>query len=62
MKLFSRSEEEPQVAVALPPELAAEVAGLVAKDRLIDAIKLVRRRTGLGIVPAKRAIDKIAQP
>src|SRR5436305_10643458 len=40
-------------------DLAAEIAPLVAARKKIDAIKLVRQRTGVGLKDAKTYVDAI---
>lgn len=45
------------MAVLLPEPLGAEVDVLVAQGREVDAIRLVRRRTDLGLLPAHRAVQ-----
>jgi large subunit ribosomal protein L7/L12 len=41
------------------PSWMAEVRALVARDSKIEAIKLYRERTGLGLKEAKDAIDAL---
>lgn len=53
------SGEEQDVAVLLPEPLASEVTDLLGRGERIEAVKLVRRRTGLTILPAVRAVDAI---
>lgn len=57
MKFFSRrsSKPEPQ-PVLLPEQLGAKVDALLAEDRLIEAVKLVRQQTELDLVTATRAV------
>ncbi len=51
---------EPQVAVLLPEPLAGQVRTLLADGRQIEAVRLIRRRTGLPLLPAVRAVDALA--
>lgn len=50
----------PEVAVVLPEPLAGDVRRLVADDRRVEAVRLTRQRTGLGLVLAVRAVDATA--
>jgi hypothetical protein len=43
----------------LPPDLAAEVRALLAQDDKIEAIKLVRAATGLGLAEAKEMVERM---
>ncbi|HEV2817949.1 MAG TPA: ribosomal protein L7/L12 [Allosphingosinicella sp.] len=43
----------------LPPDLAAEVRALLAQNRKIDAIKLVREATNLGLGEAKDMVERM---
>jgi large subunit ribosomal protein L7/L12 len=43
----------------LPPDLAAEVHALLAQDRKIEAIKLVRQATHLGLREAKEMVERM---
>jgi len=43
----------------LPEELAAEVRALLAADRKIEAIKLVRQATSLGLGEAKEMVERM---
>jgi len=45
--------------VVLPEPLAAEVRRLLAGGERIEAVKLTRRRTGLNLLPAVRAVDAL---
>jgi len=42
-----------------PPELAAEVRALLAAGSKIEAIKLVRAATGLGLAEAKDMVERM---
>lgn len=46
------------VRAALPPNVASEIDRLVAGNQQINAIKLVRERTGLGLRESKLVIDE----
>lgn len=46
---------------AHPPELPAEVHRLVAEGKQIEAIRLVRECTGIGLKEAKEQVDEIAR-
>lgn len=54
-----RRRAEPDVVVVLPEPLAAEVGRLLAGGERIEAVKLTRRRTGLNLLPAVRAVDAL---
>jgi ribosomal protein L7/L12 len=58
MAWFTRSKttRPDMVAVLLPEPLASEVDELLRKDEEIKAIRLVRERTGLGLLPAHNAV------
>ena len=43
--------------VILPEPLASQVRQLVAQGKRVDAVRLVRHRTGLGLLPAVLAVD-----
>jgi len=43
----------------LPADLAAEVRALLAEDRKIEAIKLVRQATSLGLAEAKEMVERM---
>jgi hypothetical protein len=43
----------------VPPELAAEVRALLAEDRKIEAIKIVRAATNLGLAEAKEMVERM---
>jgi hypothetical protein len=43
----------------LPPDLAAEVRALLDQDREIEAIKLVRAATDLGLAEAKELVERM---
>lgn len=49
--------EAPRAPVSLSPAVAAEIDALVAADHKIQAIKLYREHTGLGLKDSKLAID-----
>jgi len=44
----------------LPEELNQQVRGLIAQKKTIEAIKLVREKTGLGLKEAKDIVDNLA--
>ena len=43
----------------LPPDLAAEARALLAQGDKIEAIKLVRAATGLGLAEAKQLVERM---
>ncbi len=43
----------------LPPELEAEVRGVLSTGNKIEAIKLVRAATGLGLHEAKELVERM---
>jgi len=45
------------VPVLLPEPLGSEVDALLARDERIGAVRLVRERTGLGLLPAHLAVE-----
>jgi hypothetical protein len=47
------------VAVILPEPLAGEVQAMLADDRYVPAVKLVRDRTALNLLPAVLAVNRI---
>jgi hypothetical protein len=53
-----RFDDDP-VAVGLPEPLASEVRALLAADRYVEAVRRVRQRTHLGLLPAVRAVDAV---
>ncbi len=44
----------------VPAELQSRIRALAAADQRIQAIKLLRQATGLGLLDAKNAVDAIA--
>jgi len=52
-----KPSELPQTSAADLDQLALEVAPLIARQRKIDAIKLVRERTGWGLKEAKDWVE-----
>jgi large subunit ribosomal protein L7/L12 len=48
------------VSTAVPAELQSRIRTLAAADQRIQAIKLLREATGLGLLDAKNAVDAIA--
>ena len=51
--------DDPPMPVILPEELADDVRPLLAEGDRIEAVRLVRQRTGLGIRPAVLAVDAL---
>ena len=49
--------EPDMVAVLLPEPLDSEVDELLSQDEEVKAIRLVRERTGLGLLPARNAVE-----
>ncbi len=47
------------VAVVLPEPLATDVRGLLGSDRYVDAVRLVRQRTHLNLMPAVLAVNAV---
>lgn len=47
---------EELVAVLLPEELGSEVDQLLGAGRFVEAVRLVRRRTDLNLLPATLAV------
>lgn len=47
------------VAAGIPLDTEARALGLLAEDKAIPAIKLVREETGLGLKEAKRYVDRL---
>jgi hypothetical protein len=58
MSWFRRSKtaRPDLVPVLLPEPLASEVDDLLRQDEEVKAIRLVRQRTGLGLLPAHNAV------
>ncbi len=61
--MFKRFFVDPEdmMAVDLPEPLAKEVRALSEAGDTVGAVRLVRQRTGLDLLPAHRAVQKIAQ-
>jgi hypothetical protein len=53
-----RFDRDP-VAVVLPEPLATDVRGLLVRDRYVDAVRLVRQRTHLNLMPAVLAVNAV---
>jgi hypothetical protein len=53
-----RFDRDP-VAVILPEPLASEVATLLAADQYVEAVRRVRQRTHLGLLPAVLAVNAV---
>lgn len=51
-----RGQSEPLTAVLLPEPLRTRVVGAARQDGEVAAVRLVRERTGLGILPAVLAV------
>ena len=51
--------DDPLMPVILPDALADEVRPLLAQGERVEAVRLVRQRTGLGIFPAVLAVDAL---
>lgn len=51
-------DREP-VAVLLPEPLASEVRALLASDQYVEAVRRVRERTRLNLLPAVLAVDAV---
>lgn len=49
-------------APSAPPALPDEVRELAAKGQVIEAIKLLRARTGMGLAEAKALVDSAPRP
>jgi hypothetical protein len=52
---------EAPVAVILPEPLAGEVRALLREDKRVEAVRLVRERTHLNLLPAVLAVDLAGQ-
>ena len=61
MRFWPKSFEfdDKPVAVLLPEPLATEVRGLLAADDYYEAIRRVRQRTHLGLLPAALAVNAV---
>ncbi len=46
----------------LPEPLAGEVRSLMAAGRTVDAVRLTRQQTRLGLLPALRAAQRASTP
>jgi ribosomal protein L7/L12 len=55
----TRSRVDP-TQVSIDPGLAAQVRDLEAKGKKLEAVRLLRERTGLGLADAVRIVDKLA--
>ncbi len=51
--------DDAPVAVLLPEPLAGEVRALLADGKRVEAVRLVRRRTHLNLLPAVLAVDAV---
>ena len=51
--------DDPPVPVILPEPLAGEVRTLLADGRRVEAVRLVRQRTHLNLLPAVLAVDAL---
>ena len=49
------------MAVILPEPLAGEVRALLREDKRVEAVRLVRERTHLTLLPAVLAVDHAGQ-
>ena len=61
-KMLARSRQEPAISVpiaALSPQDETQIRALVAANRKIEAIKLARAVTGLGLKEAKEFVEAI---
>ena len=47
------------VAVILPEPLSTKVRELLATDQYVPAVRLVRQRTHLGLLPAALAVNAV---
>ncbi|SDR31953.1 ribosomal protein L7/L12 [Thermostaphylospora chromogena] len=55
----SRQAADPPGRRSAPTDLGVRVRELVERDRIIEAIKVVREETGLGLAEAKRAVEAV---
>ncbi|RKS74129.1 hypothetical protein CLV35_2630 [Motilibacter peucedani] len=55
-----RRQKPALLAVILPEPLASEVLELLRIGKRVEAVKLTRARTGLGLLPAVKAVDALA--
>ncbi|GAA1430420.1 hypothetical protein GCM10009616_14980 [Microlunatus lacustris] len=53
---------EPDLAVILPDPLAGQVRDLLTADQRVEAVRLTRRRTGVDLLTAVRAVNAMASP
>jgi hypothetical protein len=53
-----RFDREP-VAVLLPEPLASEVRTLLSSDAYVEAVRRVRQRTSLNLLPAVLAVNAV---
>jgi ribosomal protein L7/L12 len=51
------SAAAPSFRTSLPPDVVTEIDRLVVSERPIEAIKLLRQHTGLGLAESKSVID-----
>ena len=54
-----RRPVEPELPVRLPEVLLDEVRTLVSRGRTVEAVRVVRRRTGLSLLLAVRAVEAL---
>lgn len=53
------SPPEPELTVLLPDPLAGQVRELMGQHKRVEAVRLTRKRTGLNLLPAVRAVDAL---
>lgn len=63
VRMSGRADKPPSgraFSTPVPAELQSRIRTLAAADQRIQAIKLLRQATGLGLLDAKNAVDAIA--
>ena len=58
--LFRRLGIDPDLALAQDDELPAALYDAIGRGKLVQAIKIYREATGVGLKEAKNAVDAIA--
>ena len=61
IEALRRRRSQPALApgTPMPPELRDRVRVLLSEGRQVEAVKEVRKATGMGLVEAKKAVDAV---